>query len=75
MPLKENSSTGRGGGGRGLNKVTLSFALYKTVITSFSFPEINWYSSKVNLQEPQLIKTQPISPSLKIIQIKAQFPC
>lgn len=59
---------------RGLNKVILLFALYKTVITSLSFPEINWYSSEVNLQEPQFMKTQPTSPSHKIIQIKAQFP-
>lgn len=43
-------------GGRGLNKVILSFALHKTVITSLSFPEINWYSSEVNFQEPQFIK-------------------
>lgn len=51
-------------GKRSLNKAILSFALCTTVITSFSFSEINWYSSKVNLQEPQLIKkpNQPPPP-------------
>lgn len=82
LPLNENPNTGNKSS---LSKTILSFTLSKTVITSFSLHEINHYSSKVNLQEPQLIKkkkrqnTLTPPPPIKTFKTnlsrqKAQFP-